>query len=208
MPSITNLSKNDRDFIIRHSLNDELDRSRDLLRKAEQSYDGAGDTPHQERLKAVLRLLNTLQIHDVSFTLRSKIRDENLATELNRLFNRAQNIDFNYQSYRPLSVLVIENASDLDIWNAVFDLIRLVSQTTPPTSIPPSYTCHILFCFDTKRRADEKTLGIPTLWWDQVLYISESGRILRQVFWGKDIVQAKQWDLRSLERSSCWRPMD
>jgi Fungal protein kinase len=143
---MANLSQDDRTVISKHPLDDSLDHLEDSLRKAEQSYrlssisyDGARDTRDQRPLKAVSRLLHTLMGHDVALTLRSKTGNENLASELSTLFRRVQNNDFNYQLYRPLLLLVIDNISDFAIWNAVFDLINPISQTTPPTSIPPSF---------------------------------------------------------------------
>ncbi|KAI4087136.1 MAG: hypothetical protein L6R37_008352 [Teloschistes peruensis] len=55
------------------------------------------------------------------------------------LFRRVQNSNFDYEHYRALSRLVVKEASDVDIWNAVFDLIITVSRTTPPTSVPISF---------------------------------------------------------------------
>lgn len=124
-------------------MNDCLDRLRDSLRrairdpfrKAKQSYgpsstsdNGAGDTRDQGPLKAVSRLLSILQAHDVALTLRSKTGAGDLASELSNPFRRVRNGDFNYQQYCPLSLLVIKNASDLDIWDAVFSLIKSISQ--------------------------------------------------------------------------------
>ena len=153
---MANLSQDDRTVIGEHPLDDFLDHLRDLLRKAEQSYgpsstshNGAGDTRDQEPSKAVSRLLSILQGHDVAFTLRSKTGAGVLAAELSTLFRRVRNGDFNYQQYRTLSLLVINLASDFDIWNAVFDLIRSISRINPPTSIPLqlpcSLACHVDF---------------------------------------------------------------
>lgn len=78
----------------------------------------------------------TLSGHDVAFTLRSKTQNENLASELHMLFSRVRNGDINYEHYRRLSQLVIEKATDVEIWNAVFDLIRFVSRLSPHPSVP------------------------------------------------------------------------
>ncbi|KAL9585487.1 MAG: hypothetical protein Q9203_004230 [Teloschistes exilis] len=64
---------------------------------------------------------------------------ENIASELSTLFRRVQNSNFDYEHYRALSWLVVKEASDVDIWNAVFDLIITVCRTTPPTSVPISF---------------------------------------------------------------------
>jgi hypothetical protein len=150
---MANLSQDDRAVITKYPLDDCLDPLRDSLRKAEQSYgpsstfdNGAGDTRDQGPLKAVSRLLSILQGHDVALTLRSKTGTGDLASELSTLFRQ----------HRPLSLLVIKNASDLDIWNAIVDPIKSISRITPPTSIPPlmarqSYTPP-LRCKTTSRR--------------------------------------------------------
>lgn len=137
---MANLSQDDRTVITKHPLDDCLDHLRDSLRKVEQSFsqvsdNGAADPRDQGPLKAVSKLLSTLQTHDVALTLRSKTGTGDLASELSTLFRRVRNGDFNYRQYRPLLQLVIKKAPDVDIWNAVVDLIRSISQTTPPTSI-------------------------------------------------------------------------
>ena len=135
---MANLSQDDRAVITKHPLDDYLDHLRNSLRKTEQSYNGAGETRDQGLLNAVSRLLNTLVGHDVALTLRSKTGSGDLASELSTLFRRVRNGDFNYQQYRPLSLLVIQKAPDVDIWNAIFELTRSISRITPPTSIPSS----------------------------------------------------------------------
>ena len=140
---MANLSQEDRAVIAKHPLADCLNHLWVPLRKAEQSWEpsptsdnGGGETRNQEPLKAVSRLLPVLLGHEVAFTLRSKSGSGDLASELSALFRRVRSGHLNYQQYRPLILLVIKNAPDIDIWNAVFDLIRSISQTTPPTSIP------------------------------------------------------------------------
>lgn len=139
---MANLSQDDLAVIAEHPLDDCLDPLLDLLRKAEHnsspsstSEKGAGDTGDQGLLKAVSRLLYTLQGHDVALTLRSKTGNGDLASELSTLFRRVRNGCLNYQQYRPLLLLVTKKTPDSDIWNAVFDLIRSISQSTPPASI-------------------------------------------------------------------------
>ena len=143
---MTNLSQNDRDIIAEHPLDTSLNHLRDPLQKAEQdyrprspSYDGTVDNLNSGPQKAISRLLNALEGHEVAFNLRSKIENINIASELSDLFKRVQSGRYNYEHYRALSQLVIKQASDVDIWNAVFDLIITVSPTTPLKSIPASY---------------------------------------------------------------------
>ncbi|KAL2042020.1 hypothetical protein N7G274_005208 [Stereocaulon virgatum] len=140
------LSQNDLNIIAEHPLDTSLDQVREPLRKIEQSYkpgslsfDGVADGPDFGHQKVLSRLLYTLQGHDVALDLRSKIGNSNIASELSELFKRIQGNRYNYEHYRALSRLVVKKASDVDIWNAVFDLITTVFRTTPPTSIPPSF---------------------------------------------------------------------
>ena len=138
---MANLLLDDRAIIAKHPLANSLDYLREPLRKIEQGslshYDPI-DSPDLDPQKEISRLLNTLQGHEVAYNLRSKTGSENTASELSSLFRRVQNSDFNYEDYRALLQLVIKQAPDVDIWDAVFDLIT-VSRITPPTSIPLSY---------------------------------------------------------------------
>lgn len=161
---MANLSQDDRTIIAKHPFGTSLDHLRDSLQKAEESYepgsisyDGAGDNSEQGPLKAVSKLLSTLQCHDVAFILRSKTGKEDLASDLSMLFRRVRNGNFSYQQYRALSLLVIKKASDLDTWSAVFDLIRSVSLTTPTTSIPPSFDGTPVTYSSASMQGDEQT---------------------------------------------------
>jgi len=143
---MANLSPDERVIIAKHPLANSLEYLREPLRKIEQSYkpgslsyEGAADSPDSGPQKAISRLLYTLQGHEVAFNLRSTIGNSNIATELSKLFILVQSGRYNYEHYRALSRLVVKKAPDVDIWNAVFDLIIAVSRTTPPTSIPPSF---------------------------------------------------------------------
>lgn len=163
---MANLSQDDRNIIKEHPLHDSLDHLRDSLRNAERSYDGASN---QELTKVVSKLLHALLGHDVAFTLRSKTGNGNVASESSTLFRHIQHNHFNYEQYRPLLLLVINNkASDLDIWNAVFDLIRAISQTTPPTSIPPSYNGTPITRSSAAFQGDEQTRELleAALFWE------------------------------------------
>ena len=76
--------------------------------------------------------------HKVAYNLRSKIENDNVITELSKLFEFIQRDDYNYEHYRALSRFVVQKVSDVDIWDAVLELITTVFQTTPPKSIPVS----------------------------------------------------------------------
>jgi hypothetical protein len=57
-----------------------------------------------------------------------------------RLFERVRKGDFIYTYYRPLVKLVIQKASDYDIWTAILNLITTLSRVIPisPASLPPA----------------------------------------------------------------------
>ncbi|KAM4061091.1 kinase [Hirsutella rhossiliensis] len=59
---------------------------------------------------------------EAAFILQSKISSRNVASELALLFGHIQRGDFNYNYYRPLVKLVIQEAPDSEIWSAVLDL--------------------------------------------------------------------------------------
>ncbi|KAL9607795.1 MAG: hypothetical protein Q9167_007323 [Letrouitia subvulpina] len=143
---MANSSQNDRKIIAEHPLDTSLDRLREPLRNIEQSYklsslsfDGAADGPDLGPQKIISRLLSALLGHEVTYNLRSKVGNNDIASELSELFKRVRSGRYNYEHYRALSRLVVKRASDVDIWNTVFELITTVSQTTPPTSIPASF---------------------------------------------------------------------
>ncbi|KAM4066706.1 kinase [Hirsutella rhossiliensis] len=71
--------------------------------------------------------------------LHSKISNRDVITELAGLVRRFRKGDFNYSYYRPLVRLAIQEASDLEIWSAVLDLIGTVTRATPPESIPATF---------------------------------------------------------------------
>lgn len=140
------LSPDERVIIAKHPLGNSLDQLRESLQKIELShqpdplsYDGAVDSSEQGPQKAISRLLSVLQGHEVAFDLRSKTGQGDVSSELSMLFRRVRNGDFNYEQYRALSRLVINQAPDVIIWNAVLNLLITVSQTTPPTGIPVSF---------------------------------------------------------------------
>ena len=103
------------------------------------------------------RLLTTLQGHDVALTIHSKTGTGDLASELYTLFRRVWNGDFNYKHYRLLLQLVIKRAPDVDIWNAVFDLIRVVSRLIPSSSLPVSFHRMPVIYSSASMQRDEQT---------------------------------------------------
>ena len=158
---MANILPDDRAIITKHPLANSLDYLREPLRKIEQSLEqnlkhNPIDNPDLDPQKEISRLLNTLQGHEVAYNLRLKTRSENIASELSGLFRCVQNGDFNYKHYRALLQLVIKQAPDIDIWNAIFDLIT-VFQTTPPTSIPLSYNSTPIKPSSASQQGSEQT---------------------------------------------------
>ncbi|KAL8788263.1 MAG: hypothetical protein Q9213_001783 [Squamulea squamosa] len=143
---MANLSPDDRATIAKHPLDTFLDHVREPLRKTEQSckpgslsFGGATDSSDYDPQEAISKLLLALMGHKVAYNLRSKIGNNDIASELSELFKRVRSGRYNYEHYRALSRLVVKQASDVDIWNAVFDIITTVSRITPPTSVPVSF---------------------------------------------------------------------
>ncbi len=161
---MSNLLQDNCTVITKHSLNNFLNYLRDSLRKTEQSYksnfifyDAAVDSFDQESQKTTSRLLVTLMNHEMIFNLHSETENENLASELFTLFRRVRNDDFNYELYRALFRLVIKKASNFDIWNAVFDLIRFIFRIISSTSISVSFDNTLITHFFVSQQDDEQT---------------------------------------------------
>lgn len=161
---MVNLLQNNHSIIAEHSLNTSFDHLWKPLQKIEQSYksdslsyNGAVNSPDLVSQKAILRLLYTLQGHEVALDLCLKIENSNIATELSKLFELVQSGCYNYEHYCALSQLVIKQAPDVDIWNAVFDLISTVFWVTSSTSISIFYDRTLIIHFLTSQQGAEQT---------------------------------------------------
>ena len=142
------LSQKDRTLITEHPLRNSFDFLREPLQELELkyrpsilSYDGAisDDDFHDDdsNLKnTISRLLSTLLGHEVAFNLR--VKNEEISSGLITLLRRVRNGNFQYSHYQAVIRLIVKRASDIDIWNAVLDLIANVSHITPPTTVPAS----------------------------------------------------------------------
>ncbi|EQL32563.1 hypothetical protein BDFG_05299 [Blastomyces dermatitidis ATCC 26199] len=135
---MADLSEDDHAVILRYPLNDSLDRLEKLLPNAEHHYNDGTTESREACHDATSKLLTTLMGEKSAFHLRSPTGNKNVASELSRLFTCLQDGDFSYEHYRTLVQLVIQKATDVDIWKAVLDLITTVSRTTPPASILPT----------------------------------------------------------------------
>ena len=132
---MTSISKDDKNFILEHPLTS-LTPLRALFKSQESSPNVSQEA--LGRRDAISDLLATLQIHPVAKRLCS------LQWPINRMLPSictrllVNDIDLSY--FTPLTILVANEASDLDIWQAVLQLVDL-SRTTPPSeSIATTYT--------------------------------------------------------------------
>ena len=128
------LSQQDRDIIARYPLNGSLDFLRDKL----SATDKRPTTAIQGPQKTVSLLLAALMGHEAAYNLGSKSGSTDLASELSKAFTLIRTGPFNHKYFRPLSLLVVDQAPDTDIWEAVFSLLSTLARTTPPLSAPTS----------------------------------------------------------------------
>ena len=139
---MANLSPDERAVVAKYPLRNSLDHLQDSLQLLEQnnkpralSFNNNSQGPRN----AISRLLIALQGREIVLDLCSKTGTRDIASELSVLFMHIRNGDSNNEHYRALSRLVIRQAPDINNWNAGFDLIYPVSQTTPPASVPASF---------------------------------------------------------------------
>nr|KMM68937.1 hypothetical protein CPAG_05260 [Coccidioides posadasii RMSCC 3488] len=146
---------------MKYSLSESLDRVRDLIQAAEQplltSYDGTDDGPDHTRQMAVSKLIIALMDEKAAFNLRPPISSRDVASELSRLFTQLRDGDFCYEHYRPVIQLILQKASDIDIWKAILTLIAAVSRTTPPPSVPPTFNGTPFRSTSSSQRGSEQT---------------------------------------------------
>lgn len=130
-------------------LGDSISIVRETLRTAEEAntvdvsseIDDGNNEPGRPRLfvAAVGKLFHILSGSDVSFTVASRTGRDFIASDLLVVRARLQKGEFEHNLFRPLSQLVVTQASDIDIWTEVIGLIRAISHATPPPSLPPSF---------------------------------------------------------------------
>lgn len=144
--NIINLSLDKYIIIAKHSLINSLKYLRELLRKIEQSYksnslsyNNVVNSFNSNSQKIISRLLYILQNYKIAFNFRSKIETKNIVFKLFTLFKRIQNVNINYEHYCALLRLVIRKASNINIWNVVFDFIITIFRIIFFTSISLSF---------------------------------------------------------------------
>ncbi|EFY90647.1 serine/threonine-protein kinase Sgk2 [Metarhizium acridum CQMa 102] len=145
---MAHLTREECNSIDENPLGDSLSGVREALREAErntcreasQSDDSTG-APGRPRLfmAAIGKLFSILSASDVSLALASRTARDSLFSDLGVVRTRFQKGDIEYKQFRPLSQLVMKQAPDTEIWAAVVALVRSISHSTPPPSLPPSF---------------------------------------------------------------------
>ncbi|KAI4153240.1 MAG: hypothetical protein L6R39_001622 [Caloplaca ligustica] len=150
------LTQEERDTIAANPFGDSLNALRNTLREAErggqhdaeqediqadpQAADSADGPRYPKVFAAAMKtLLNTLTISEAALLLTSRTGRESLYSDLGIVRTCVAKGEFDYQQLRQLSCLVIRQAPDVDIWAAAIDLIRTISHSTPPPSVPLSF---------------------------------------------------------------------
>ncbi|OJD10190.1 hypothetical protein ACJ73_09900, partial [Blastomyces percursus] len=169
------LSQDDRNIIKNHPLTNLVDRLQGTLQEAERIYksrlssDGADESLDQLYRTAISKLLSALQGEDAAYSLRSRMSDGNMASDLAHLVERLQKAkgNFRYDEYRLLIFLVIERPPDVElqdvekwnlaIWKAIFNLIVTIPRTTPPASVPPSFDGTSVKSTSSSQKGSEQT---------------------------------------------------
>ncbi|EDN09008.1 predicted protein [Histoplasma mississippiense (nom. inval.)] len=175
------LSHEDRKIIKNHPLTNLVDRLRNALQEAERIYesrliyDGADESLDQLYRNAISKLLSALLGEDAAYSLRSRMSNGNMASDLAHLVERLQKAkgNFRYDEYRLLVRLVIQRPPDdelqgvekwnIDIWTAVFNLIDNAPRTTPPASVPPSFDGTPVKSTSSSQKGSEQTHELVNL---------------------------------------------
>ncbi|OJD12531.1 hypothetical protein AJ78_06896 [Emergomyces pasteurianus Ep9510] len=169
------LSQEDRNIIENHPLTNLVDRLRGALQEAERIYesrliscDGADESLDQLYRNVILKLLSALQGEDAAYSLRSRMSNEDMVSDLAHLVERLRKAqeNFKYDDYRPLVHLVIqrpptesENVEtwNFDVWKAVFTLIDTIPRSTPPASLPSSFDGTPVKFISSSQKGSEQT---------------------------------------------------
>ncbi|KAG6297476.1 hypothetical protein E4U09_001320 [Claviceps aff. purpurea] len=131
-----------RRIILDNPLGHSLDSVREALRNAEKDTQGeAFDAERSDPwLEAVSELVIALYLSRACRWLASRIeKRRHLSSNLGDICTRLENHELPIQVFRPLSQLVLNQASDIDIWTAVIAVVATQNKDTPPTSQPLSW---------------------------------------------------------------------
>ncbi|KAG6230615.1 hypothetical protein E4U34_000091 [Claviceps purpurea] len=139
---MTDLIEEERRIILDNPLGHSLDSVREALRNAEE--DAQGEAFDAERsnpwLEAVLELVIALYASRACRWLASRIEyRRHLPSNLGDICTRLEGHELPIQVFRPLSQLVLNQASDIDIWTAVIAVVDTQNKDTPSTYHPLSW---------------------------------------------------------------------
>ncbi|KMW69472.1 hypothetical protein BDDG_13615 [Blastomyces dermatitidis ATCC 18188] len=167
------LSQGDRDIIKNHPLTNSVNSLQGVLQEAEKIYESRPlNSLDQLYQGATSGLLSALQGEDAAYSLRSRMSDGNVASDLAQLVERLQKAkgNFRYYEYRLLVCLVIQRPPDIelqsvekwniDIWKAIFNLIVTIPRTTPSASIPPSFDNTPVKSTSSSQKGSKQTLEL------------------------------------------------
>ncbi|KAK9445211.1 serine/threonine-protein kinase Sgk2 [Metarhizium brunneum] len=126
------LTEQQINVILEYPLNNTLDPFRDKLR----DLDEADRSWHNATASIILALVDTGAV----LNLGSRGGKETLADNLFPLYPSVRKGSFKREHFRHLIRCIIDKASDIDIWEAVFSIIKSLSALTPPrSSITPTF---------------------------------------------------------------------
>ncbi|KAG9249626.1 uncharacterized protein F5Z01DRAFT_611418, partial [Emericellopsis atlantica] len=113
-------------------LSDTLDPFRDKLRDLNEA-----DDPRQEDIAS---LLSALVASPAAFSLSSPDESGSVAVKLLSILQYVRGGEIKTQQFHPLVRHVVDDSSDIDVWEAVFTVIESLSALTPPpSSIAPTF---------------------------------------------------------------------
>ncbi|KAG6289530.1 hypothetical protein E4U09_004950, partial [Claviceps aff. purpurea] len=131
---MADLTEEERSIILSNPFGNSLDSVREALRNAEE--DAQGEAFDAERsnpwLEAVSELVIALYASRACRWLASRIeKRRHLPSNLGDICTRLENHELPIQVFRPLSQLVLNQASDIDIWTAVIAVVATQNKDTP-----------------------------------------------------------------------------
>ncbi|KAG6074484.1 hypothetical protein E4U15_006122 [Claviceps sp. LM218 group G6] len=140
---MADLIEEERRIILDNPLGHSLDSVREALRNAKE--DAQGQDLEAERsdpwLEAVSELVIALLASRACRRLTSRIENRrHLASNLVDIRTRLDKHELPIQFVRPLSQLVLNQASDIDIWTAVIAVVATLNKDTPSTYQPLSWS--------------------------------------------------------------------
>ncbi|KAL7937847.1 serine/threonine-protein kinase Sgk2 [Trichoderma chlorosporum] len=87
----------------------------------------------------IASLLGALLVSPAAFSLASPNYAGSVAARLLSIAQLLHGGGLTLEQFRPLMSSVVDNAPDVDIWDAVLNLIETLSPLTPPSSVVPTY---------------------------------------------------------------------